>query len=452
MRIAVIGAGISGLGAAWLLSKAHHVTVFERGQRLGGHSNTVDVPGLPSDAVANVPVDTGFIVYNSATYPNLIALFDHLGVRTAPSNMSFAVSLDDGRFEYSGSGLAGLFGQKRNIVSPRHWLMVRDILRFFKDAETLNDPMADGGLSLGEWLAMNGYSRAFIDRHLLPMAAAIWSTPSGRVADFPAAAFSRFFSNHGLLKVRGRPKWRTVQGGSRSYVRALRAATPAQFHTNAPVTRVVRGDDGVWVTASGRSPERFDQCVLAGHADETLKILGDADRHERALLGAFSYSANRAVLHRDPTWMPKRERLWSSWNYTQSPRDTQLSVTYWMNALQPLPTRRNWFVTLNPGREIASDKIAAQIDYAHPVFDAGALKAQARLWGLQGRRRTWFCGSYFGYGFHEDGLQSGLAVAEALGGLVRPWSIHGQNDRIVFGPQIPVILPEAAPNADVAAA
>lgn len=444
MKIAVIGAGISGLGAAWLLSKSHDVTVFEQDARLGGHANTASV----DDGAGEVGVDTGFIVYNTKTYPNLTALFAHLDVPTAQSNMSFAVTLDGGNFEYSGSGLTGLFGQPSNLASPRHWRMIWDVLRFFREAKQLKDVSLHGGLSLGDWLRSQGYSTTFVDRHLLPMASAIWSTPTMQVQDFPAVSFVRFFSNHGLLNMSVRPQWRTVAGGSRAYVAALVADTAANFQVGRPVTRIEREAEGVRITV-GDMVERFDACVLAGHADQSLDMLADADRSERELLGAFRYSENTAVLHRDASWMPRRHRLWSSWNYGAEASDECTSVTYWMNSLQPLATRENWFVTLNPGREINDDLVARRDVYAHPTFDRRALDAQFRLWGLQGRRRTWFCGSYFGYGFHEDGLQSGLAVAEALGGVMRPWSIPSPSDRLIFSPQIPLVLPEAG--ASVAA-
>ena len=430
--IAVIGGGISGLSAAWLLSQAHEVTLFEREPRAGGHSNTVDAPA----AGPPVPVDTGFIVYNESSYPNLVALFEHLEVPTAPASMSFAVSLDAGRYEYSGSGLAGFFGQPANLLRPSHWRMAADITRFFRASRTLLDSDQDGGPSLGEYLTTNGYSRAFTDHHILPMAAAIWSTPAAEVMDFPAASFVRFFDNHGLLQARNQPTWRTVIGGSRAYVQRLLKAMAGRVMLGSPATRIERHADCVVVhTPDGR--QRFDACVIATHADEALALLPDADSHERRLLGAFRYKSNRAVLHRDTSFMPRRRRLWSSWNYLGSGtgRDRTLSLSYWMNSLQPLGERcEDLFVTLNPAHEMPDDRIVAAFDYTHPMFDRTAMAAQRELWRLQGQRRTWFCGSYFGFGFHEDGLQAGLAVAEDIGGVRRPWNVTAESGRIYLEP------------------
>ena len=434
--IAVIGSGISGLAAAWLLSRRYEVTLFERDYRAGGHSNTVDVPTAGRPAA----VDTGFIVYNEAAYPNLVALFDQLGVETAPSDMSFAVSIDAGRYEYSGSGLAGLLGQRSNILSPSHWRMTADILRFFRESRALLVDDARNGPTLGEYLQANRYSRAFVDRHILPMAAAIWSTPSTEVMGFPAASFVKFFANHGLLQARNQPIWRTVVGGSRAYVRRLLDDMTGRVALGSDVREIERRAGSVYVRTNGQI-ERFDACVVATHADEALGLLADADYDERRLLGAFRYQSNHAVLHRDPSFMPYRRRLWSSWNYlgVGEGAERMLSLTYWMNNLQPLGDRcPDLFVTLNPASEISASHAIAAFDYAHPMFDAGAMAAQRDLWRLQGQRRTWFAGSYFGYGFHEDGLQAGLAAAEDIGGVRRPWRVAGESDRIYLGPpQVP---------------
>ena len=419
LRIAVIGSGISGLSAAWLLNRDHDVQVFEADSRIGGHSNTVDVAGQP--------VDTGFIVYNTATYPNLTALFEHLGVPTRATDMGFAVSLDRGRLEYSGGSLRGLFAQKRNWVSPRFWRMLADLVRFYRRAP--RDLAGLGDISLGAYLDRLGLSQAFRDDHLYPMAAAIWSTPVAQIPDYPAAAFIRFCDNHGLLNLGARPPWRTVDGGSRAYVERLAAPLAGRIRTHLPVRAVRRLPHGVDIETD-HGTQRFDHVVIATHGDLALAMLPDADADERRVLGAFGYRANTAVLHSDPALMPRRRRVWSAWNYAAhgASGKTALSVTYWMNCLQTwLPADLPLFLTLNPLVEPDPALVHTRITYDHPVFDAAAGHAQSQLWSLQGRRRTWFCGAHFGAGFHEDGLQAGLAVAEALGGGRRPWDVGHWN-------------------------
>ena len=431
LDVAVIGTGIAGMAAAWLLSKRHRVTVYEQAGRVGGHCHTVSV----ASSEGPVGVDTGFIVYNERTYPNLTALFRHLGVMTQPSHMSFAVSLDGGALEYSGSGANGFFGQRRNLVSPGHWRMLRDILRFYREAPALIDCKGDfdTSVSLGGYLAAHGYSRAFSDNHLLPMAAAIWSTPIERVRDHPAAEFIRFCANHGLLTMRNRPQWRTVVGGSREYVRQLTASYAARIRADDPVVAIKRSDDEVFVTDRSGAVERFNHVVIATHADQAFGLLDDPSAAETELLGAIRYENNIAVLHRDTTLMPKRRAVWSSWNYLGhrgAAIPARLSVTYWLNRLHSLPETEPVFVTLNPSTPPRADRSLGTYSYDHPVIDGAAARAQRRLWTLQGQRNTWFCGAYFGAGFHEDGLQAGLAVAEALGGVRRPWQVAGESHRI----------------------
>ncbi|KRE00819.1 NADH-ubiquinone oxidoreductase subunit 6 [Bosea sp. Root670] len=433
MRVAVIGAGISGLSAAWLLGQAHDVVLFEAAPRLGGHANTVRIAGAGGETA----VDTGFIVYNEATYPNFIALMEHLRVATQPTEMSFAVSLDGGRLEYSGTSVAGLFAQRSNLVRPRFWAMLQDITRFYRNAS--RDTLAGGAadISLGDYLAAGGYGAAFRDDHLLPMAAAIWSAPCSEILSYPAAAFLRFHHNHGLLQLAGRPIWRTVTGGSGVYVQKLRTAFSGEVRLGSPVRQVRRGTNDVVLTGDGWN-ETFDQVVFASHADQTLAMLADPDQAEVETLGAFRYSRNRAVLHGDEALMPKRRRAWASWNHIgdRARPDAACAVTYWMNRLQGLPNEPPLFVTLNPPDTLRADTVLHEDIYDHPLFDAAALDAQQRLWWLQGTRRSWFCGAYLGSGFHEDGLQAGLAVAEELGGVRRPWRVRNESGRIPIGPRL----------------
>lgn len=419
LRIAVVGAGIAGLGAAWLLSRRHSVTLFEREDRFGGHSHTVDLDG-PAGPIA---VDTGFIVYNTATYPNLTALFAQLGVETRASDMSFGVSLDGGRLEYAGDSLGSLFAQPSNLVSPRFWRMLRDLLRFYRTAPALLRDASAGGLSLGAYLDRCGYSRAFVEDHLLPMAAAIWSSTPAEMRDYPAVNFVRFFDSHGLLRLRDRPVWRTVVGGSRSYVRRLLDDAPLTAHRSAGIVRVARTASGVRLTDTRGAVHDFDHVVLATHADQALAMLADPTDEERRLLGLFRYRANLAVLHSDASLMPRRRATWSSWNYIEDRIGAPTYVTYWMNRLQGLAADPPLLVTLNADRPIAA--IHRVIDYEHPVFNTDTAAAQPRIGRIQGVRNTWFCGAWCGAGFHEDGLSSGLAVAEALGGVARPWATAG---------------------------
>jgi uncharacterized protein len=425
-----LGTGISGLSAAWLLSKAHEVTVYERADRVGGHSNTV----ILNAEDGPVPVDTGFIVFNRKTYPNLSALFGLLNVQTRPTDMSFGVSLDAGGFEYSGGTLAGLFARPRNAVDPQFWRMVRDLLRFYREAPHDAPDCERDDVSLGQYLTAKRYSAAFKDRHLLPMASAVWSAAPETMLDYPAAAFIRFHANHGLLQIYDRPAWETVVGGSRNYVSRLTDSFRDRIRLRCAIVSIRRGSDGVSLEYSSGEHETFDHVVIATHAHQAQAMLVDPSAREQQLLSCFRYTRNLAVLHTDTGFMPRRRSAWSSWNYVAPPGDRKAgpTVTYWMNRLQGIRTSRPILVTLNPNHPPHAGTLLHSEIYEHPIFDGAALNAQYRLWSLQGYRRTWFCGSYFGAGFHEDGLQAGLAVAEELGGVRRPWSVPDESGRIVL--------------------
>lgn len=416
-RVAVVGSGIAGLSAAWLLNRRYRVTLFEAGDYLGGHTNTVDaeIDGLRH------PVDTGFLVHNEVTYPNLIALFKTLGVATHESDMSFGVSVREPDIEWAGTNIRTVFAQPRNMVRPAFLGMLRDIARLNREAAAYVAQI-ESTVTLRELLDTQGYGRAMRDWYLLPMAAAIWSTSIKDILDFPARTFLVFCLNHHLLQIEGRPKWRTVAGGARSYVQAMTAGLP-DIRLNCPVQAVRRGVDGLRVhTADG--PLHCDAVVLACHAPASLAML-DASPAERAVLGAFRYQPNRAVLHTDVALLPRRRSTWSAWNYLAEGGHTPeasgpVAVSYLLNMLQPLPFKRPVIVTLNPTREPAAGTVLRTFDYEHPVFDVAAIQAQARVADIQGRDGVYFCGAWTRYGFHEDGLRSGMDVASRLG-VTAPW-------------------------------
>lgn len=424
-RIAVVGSGITGLGAAWALSKRHDVTVYEKDARPGGHANTVDVD---YDG-RKIAVDTGFIVFNDVTYPNLIALFDELGVVTEDSDMSFGVSFAGGNLEYAGDNIRTLFAQKRNLLSLRHHAMWTDILRFNRTATADIASGVIGTQSLADYLKTRRFGSAFRDRYLLPMGAAIWSTPNAEMLNFPAASLLSFFQNHGLLSGFNTFQWRTVTGGSRQYVAKLLAAIEGTVRTGCGVTEVRSVDGGVSVTDNGGGTAVFDEVVLACHAGQALALLADATPMESSVLSRLRTSPNTAVLHRDPSLMPRRPSVWSSWNYLSDAKpgltDTPVSLTYWMNRLQNIDRRFPLFVTLNPARPPRPELTFGTFDYAHPQIDSYADAALSDLRPLQGRRHIWFCGAWSGHGFHEDGLAAGLEIAAALGAPA-PWGKAGR--------------------------
>jgi predicted NAD/FAD-binding protein len=428
-KIAVIGSGISGLSCAWMLNKHHQVTLYEKDDRLGGHSNTVsfDLDGH------NVNVDTGFIVFNPKNYPNLVKFFEHLAVDTCETQMTFAVSVNNGELEYSGSGLSGLLAQKRNIIRPSFWRMVRQILRFYRQSDLLMKHPDLENQSLGQLLEQQGYQKEFIYNHLLPMGAAIWSTPVEKMLNYPASSFMNFCLNHGLLQVNNRPQWRTVIDGSKQYVDKIASELSGKIKLNCRIHKIIRETNQVIIEDNHGNRQHYDDVVLACHSDQALSLLDNPTEQEQALLSQFPYRRNKAYLHLDSSLMPERKSCWSSWNYMSeniNGKDQQVSITYWMNELQPLNTQTPIFVSLNPIREPKNGTIIRSFFYDHPEFGYQSKQYQKQLWSLQGQQRTWFCGAYFGYGFHEDGIQSGLAVAEQLGQISRPWEIDNPNSRI----------------------
>ncbi len=415
--VAVIGAGISGLSAAWLLRESAAVTLYEAEGRLGGHADTQAV----SLGGREIAVDTGFIVYNTLNYHHLTGLFAHLGVATEASDMSFGVSIGEGALEYGGGSIPQLFAQKRNIARPRFLAMLRDIVRFYREAPRLLE--SDDSPSLGAYLDRNGYGPGFIEDHILPMGAAIWSASVQAMHDFPARSFVRFFVNHGLLRLSDRPRWRTVTGGSRRYVERIEETLGGAVRKAARVEAILRDAGGVTVALEDGSRARHDAVILATHGDEALRLLADATEQERRILGAVRTQANRMVLHTDVALMPRRRAVWSSWNYLARDREDlrrEVSLTYWMNRLQNLATPEPLLVTLNPLLEPDPGRVLLEKTYRHPCYDAAMIEAQLLLPTIQGVDRTWFCGAWTGHGFHEDGIASAVTVARAFG-VSPPW-------------------------------
>ncbi|HTV80692.1 MAG TPA: FAD-dependent oxidoreductase [Steroidobacteraceae bacterium] len=410
MRIAVVGSGIAGLASAWLLGEHHEVTLFEANDYLGGHTHTHCV----TLGEERLTVDTGFIVHNPRHYPLLSRMFAQLGVQTEPTTMSFSVRNERTGLEYKAATLRSLFCQKRNLFSPRFHGMLRDIVRFYREAPRLLD-QSEPGPALGQYLQSAGYGDAFGEDHLIPMAAALWSAPPAEVLEFPASFLVRFMANHDMLRLGARPCWRVVRGGSASYVRALEKCWRVAVRRSCAVTSVRRVAGRVAVQSAAGSG-LFDHIVLACHSDEALRLLSDATPQERRVLGAIRYQPNAVVLHTDATFLPRRPQAWAAWNaLVPSERGQPATVSYLMNQLQGLKARQPLIVTLNPTRPVAPERILRRMNYSHPLFTPGAIAAQGQKATLQGQRGTWFAGAYWGFGFHEDGLRSAVEVAEALG-------------------------------------
>ena len=415
MKVAIIGAGISGLTAAYRLSTSHDVTVFEANDYLGGHTNTVDVE-LDGESHA---IDTGFIVFNDWTYPNFIALLNELNVKSVATSMSFSVRCDAANLEYNGSSLNGLFSQRRNLIRPSFYRMLLDILRFNKEATRVPGSAISEESTVGEYLMRNNYSREFAEHYLLPMGSAIWSCPVGTFESFPIQFIVEFYRNHGLLSVRHRPVWRVVEGGSRSYVTQMVKRFHDRICLSTPIEKVERRTDGVIVTAKNRPPETFDHVIFGCHSDQCLRMLVNPTAVEQSVLSEFPYERNIAVLHTDESVLPKKRRAWAAWNYLLNKRTSSqdvhpATVTYQMNILQHLKSRHSFNVTLNSDHSISPAKVLRRLEYSHPVFTVRRAEAQARHFELINTNRTSYCGAYWGNGFHEDGVVSAIRVCDAL--------------------------------------
>ena len=415
MRIAVIGSGISGLASAYLLREYAEIHLFETANRLGGHSHTVEA----KFGEISVPVDTGFIVYNPLNYPNLVSLFDQLDVPNQTSDMSFSVSLDRGAIEYEGS-VKGLLVQPSNLLTPRYWLMLSDLVRFYRTASQYASS-GPTGETLGAFVARQKYGDAFVYDHLIPMGAAIWSADTAGMMAFPVRSFMRFMENHKLLNFIDRPQWRTVTRGSREYVNRIAACLGQNIHLSTDVVGLRRVEHGVLLSIKGQGEVWFDKVVMAAHADQSLGLISDAHQYERNILSTFRFQPNLAVLHSDPQLMPRRKSAWASWNYMgYNAAQNELCLTYWMNRLQSIDRAYPLFETLNPVLPPRDDLVHGSYSYRHPIFDAAAIAAQPALATIQGRDHLFFAGAWTGYGFHEDGLKSAVAIANSLGVEV-PW-------------------------------
>ena len=431
MRIAIVGTGISGLVAAHRLHREHEIVVYEAADRLGGHSHTVEVEAEDGTHA----VDTGFIVFNDRNYPNFEALLEELGVESQRSHMSFSVADGHGRFEYAGTPW-GLFARPAHLVSPSFLGMLRDWRRFNREAKALIG-MNGTAPSLGHWLEQKGFSQHFIDRLIVPQASAVWSADPEQMWSFPASFMAEFFDNHGMYSLRDRPRWRTVSGGSRSYVEAISAPWRERVRLSAPVRRIERLPDGVRIEAEGCESERFDEVVIATHSDQALALLADPSEPEREILGAIPYQRNEAVLHTDTSLLPRRRTAWSSWNFHLSERPSGGStVTYWMNHLQRLRAEREYLLTLNRGEAIDPAKVLRRFEYDHPVYTREGVAAQARHAEISGARHTHYCGAYWGWGFHEDGVVSALRACDQITPRSAPGRVVSTVDPTMVGKRL----------------
>ncbi|MET0076708.1 MAG: FAD-dependent oxidoreductase [Candidatus Thiodiazotropha lotti] len=418
-RIGIVGSGIAGLSAAWLLKNRYQVDLYEQNDYVGGHTHTIEV----LEGSGMIPIDTGFIVYNEPNYPLLTALLDYLDVETQNNDMSFAVSIDSGSLEYAGDNLKKLFAQRQNLFDFQFLSMIKEIVRFNNQCQN-HLHQGDYSISLGDFLDLNGYNHQFRYNYLLPMAAAIWSCPTSTMLSFPFSSFAQFFKNHGLVKLKNRPQWKTLVGGSWQYVKVMANSLGSRIKINQSVTSVRRTSSGVEITTKSGHKESYDALIIASHADQAVALIENPNPLEADCLGKFRYQDNTVYLHTDRGLMPRLRDVWSSWNYIADDElETQeraVSVSYWMNRLQRLKAEKDYFVSLNPLQPPQEEQLIEKMVYQHPVFDHGAMWAQQQLNEIQGKHRIWYCGSYLGYGFHEDALRSSVEVAASLGVEV-PW-------------------------------
>tara|TARA_Y100001960_G_C14768125_1_gene878215 strand:- start:306 stop:1691 length:1386 start_codon:yes stop_codon:yes gene_type:complete len=434
-NIAIIGSGISGLSAAWFLSKKHKVTVYEKQYKLGGHSNTININyNREGNKEIPISVDTGFIVYNNKNYPNLTKFFETLGVNCIDSDMSLSISLNNGKYEYSGSGLRGIFGQKKNVFNINQWKLLSDIFRFKKIATNYIKKNKDDKSVIGHWLKYNNFSSFFINRYIMPIASAIWSCSNKDALMFPTKTFLYFFYHHGLLNIKDRPKWKTVKNGSQKYIKKILKSSNFSYETNSSIEAVVPNENSVIIKFKN-SEIKYDHVIMACHADQSIKLIKGTHKKVKKVLNYFKFSKNKVVLHSSEQFMPKNRSLWSSWNYTSSMDentkigDKPIQVTYWMNLLQNIDKNFPLFVSLNPEEgSIDKDLIFKEILYDHPILDENALIGQSQLNDIQGIKNIWFAGAWTKYGFHEDGIKSGIAIAEKLGCKV-PWNLDSKTKK-----------------------